>query len=230
MKPRVLYVDDEPHNLTALKRLFRHERFHFIIFSSPKAALVKIDEIKPAVVISDYRMPEMIGTLFLEAVKKRQPDSVRIILTGHADLEMAIAAINQDNVFRFIQKPWDDNELRAQLYAALDYHSMIAGWRAFEEKRTGETIIKKERLQAMHEIAITVRHELSQSMAVISGYSQLLQGHLDQNPLLSTYLSNIVLQIKKVGELTTKITSISGCETPAYLGVEKMTDSEMNPG
>lgn len=213
MKTRVVYVDDEPKNLKALKRLFRDEPFKLIIFSSPRAALAKIHEIKPAVVISDYRMPEMTGTHFLEEVKKRQPDSVRIILTGHADLEMAISAINQDNVFRFIKKPWDDDELKSQIAAALDYHAEISRLRAFEEKGGDETVIKKEQIKAMHELAITVRHQIGQSMTVISGYSNLLQTCLDQDPLLSTYLSNIILQIKRMEELTTKITSITGDQT-----------------
>jgi DNA-binding NtrC family response regulator len=222
MKTHVLYVDDEPNNLKALKRLFHGESFQLIVSSSPKAALAKINEIKPAVVISDYRMPEMPGTIFLKEVKEMQPDSVRIILSGYADLEMAISAINQGNVFRFIEKPWDDEDLKFQIRAALDYHAVISGLRAFEEKGAAETIIKKEQIRAMNELAIAVRHELCQSMAIIAGYSKLLNDCLGKDSVLSVYLSNIAMQIKRMEALTEKITSIADYETLTYIGAAKM--------
>ena len=112
MKDKVLFVDDEQSNLKALKRLFRNEPFDFITYNSPTEALAKIEAIKPAVVISDQRMPEMSGTAFLEQVRNKQPHSVRIILTGHADLKAAMDAINNGHVFRFIQKPWNPEALK----------------------------------------------------------------------------------------------------------------------
>ena len=226
MRKRVVYVDDEPFNLKALKRLFRDEPFHFITFDSPKAALHKIKEIKPAVVISDQRMPEMTGIHFLEEIKKRQPDTVRIILTGQADLEIAISAINQGNVFRFFQKPWDESELKAEIAAALEYHQIISGMRAIAEKGVDEAAIKKERMKGVRELAITVRHELGPSMTIISGYSQLLQGYLDQDAIFYTYLSNIVSQIRKMEEIIAGITSIAKDETTRYLGNERMLDMD----
>jgi len=213
MKERVLCVDDEPNVLKALKRLFRDQPFHFITFSSPGAALKKIDEIKPAVVISDQRMPEMDGTRFLEAVKERLPDSVRIMLTGHADLEVALSAINQSGVFRFIRKPWNDEELKAQVVSAIAYYQITADLRALEENGLDEIILKRERMTGIRELASAVRHELGRSMAIVCGYSQLVQAHIAEESLLNRYLSNIVHQIKKMEELTLKITSIVRYET-----------------
>jgi two-component system probable response regulator PhcQ len=224
MKPRVLYVDDEPHCLKALKRLFRNEPFHFITFDSPHKALLKLDEIKPAVVVSDQLMPEMEGTQFLEEVKKTHPDAVRILLTGHAELEVAIAAINQGNVFRFITKPWNDGELKAEIASALEYHEEISELRRLAERKRDEIGIQSERLQGARELAITVRHELDQSMTVVSGYAYLIQHYLRKDPLLDTYLSNIVTQMKKMEEITRKITSITRYETTVYAGKERMID------
>jgi DNA-binding NtrC family response regulator len=218
MKPSVLYVDDEPCNLRAFERLFRDEPFHLILFGSAKSALAEIGGLKPAVVISDYRMPEMPGTIFLQEVKRLQPDSVRIILTGYADIEMAISAINQGNVFRFIEKPWNDEDLKFQIRAALDHHAVISGLRAFEEKGAGEKILKKEQLKARNELVITILDELCQSMAIISGYSNLLKDCFDQDSILSVYLSNIVSQLKRMEELKTKITSITDGKTITCVG------------
>ena len=86
MGDKVFYIDDEPSNLTALKRLFRDEAFEFITFDSPVEALNQMETLRPAVVISDQCMPKMLGTEFLERVKDIHSDSVRIILTGNADL------------------------------------------------------------------------------------------------------------------------------------------------
>lgn len=224
MKPRVLYVDDEPHNLKALARLFRDAPFHFITFESPREALAKLDEIKPAVVISDQRMPEISGTQLLEEIKKRLPDTVRILLTGHAELEVAIAAINQGNVFRFIKKPWNDAELKAEVASALEYYEEISGLRKLGDMTADELVIQKERLQGARELAITVRHELGQSMAVISGYAQLIQQSLPKDDIMDKYLTHIVLQVKKMEELTRKITSIARYETTAYVSEERMID------
>ena len=80
--------------------------------------------------------------LYVDEVKKRHPESVRMILTGHADLEAAIAAINKGNVFRFIQKPWDDDKLKAEIAAALEYHEAISGLRLLGEKGVEAALIK----------------------------------------------------------------------------------------
>ena len=70
----------------------------------------------------------------LEKIRKKRPDTVRIILTGHADLDVAISAINQGNVFRFIQKPCNDSEMKAEIRSALEYHEFMSGLHALGEK------------------------------------------------------------------------------------------------
>jgi len=225
MKERILYVDDEPENLKALQRLFRNEQFHFITFESPITALRKIDEIRPAVVISDQRMPDMEGTLFLEKIRKKRPDTVRIILTGHADLDVAILAINQGNVFRFIKKPWDNAAMKAEIISALDYYELISGLHASGEKGLEEIIKKKERLTGVKELAGAVCHELGQPLAIISGYSQLLkQEYLGEDSLICNYLSNVIIQIEKMNDITTKIKSIARYETCKCFGKQKIID------
>lgn len=208
MKKCVLYVDDESNNLRALERLLHGEPFELALFNSPEEALDKINEIRPAVVISDYRMPQMPGTVFLEKVKKEQPDSIRIILTGYPDLEMAISSINRGNVFRFIEKPWNENELKSQIKAALDYHEAISTLHAFGKSGSAETVLKKEQIKAMNEQSISVRHELYQYIAIITAYSNMLKEYLEKDSIPSTYLANIFVQLKKMERATTKITTI----------------------
>jgi diguanylate cyclase (GGDEF)-like protein len=104
----ILCVDDEPSVLTALKRNFRQESFNVITTTSPYEALDLLAEQNFAAVISDYRMPKILGTDLLSEVRQLQPDTSRILLTGQADLNGVIAAVNEGGIHKFFLKPWDN--------------------------------------------------------------------------------------------------------------------------
>jgi response regulator RpfG family c-di-GMP phosphodiesterase len=209
MKPKVLYVDDELANLKALKRLFRNEPFDFISFDSPLTALEQIDGIKPAVVISDQRMPEMDGTVFLEKVRNRQPDTVRIIITGHPDLEAAIEAINKGHVFQFIQKPWNDKDLIAQVRSALAYQASSLSLHSMVDCLIDEVIDNEKTQKNMRQLAAAVYCELDQPLMIMAGYIQLLQGFLKNDEIPRRYLANMALQIDRIVKLEEKIKSLA---------------------
>ncbi|WP_428633495.1 response regulator, partial [Sedimenticola sp.] len=78
-------------------------------------------------VVSDQRMPQMPGTEFLRAVQQMHPDSVRLILSGYADVEAVSAALNEGVVYKFFSKPWDDNQLRTEIREAFQYYKALAG-------------------------------------------------------------------------------------------------------
>ena len=107
-RPRVLCVDDEPQVLEGLAlNLRRHYEVH--VAGSGAEGLQRLEQDGPfAVVLSDMRMPGMTGAVFLAHVRQRAPDSVRLLLTGHAELDAAIAAINTGHIFRFLAKPCPD--------------------------------------------------------------------------------------------------------------------------
>ncbi|TAL69918.1 MAG: response regulator [Bacteroidetes bacterium] len=105
MNNRILLVDDDYDILSAYKRNLRRD-FEISTASSGIEGIERIRESEPyAVIVSDYNMPKMNGIEFLSLVRKTSPDSVRVMLTGYADLETAIEAVNQGNVFRFLTKP-----------------------------------------------------------------------------------------------------------------------------
>lgn len=107
----ILYVDDEAHNLTSFAATFRKEyRIHTATNGNDALEIMRNNEIK--LVITDQRMPEMTGIQLLEKLTPEFPDSIRMILTGFSDIEVIIEAINSGRVFRYITKPWDENELR----------------------------------------------------------------------------------------------------------------------
>ena len=125
-RERVLCVDDEPSILDGLRREL-NRRFDVTTALSGAAGLEALEREGPfAVVVSDMRMPGMDGATFLGHVRERAPETVRVLLTGHADLEGAIAAVNQGNIFRFLTKPCPRDILMEALEtSARAYHQGV---------------------------------------------------------------------------------------------------------
>lgn len=109
--PTLLLVDDEPSILSALRRLFRPQGYRILTAEGGRAGLAILEQEHVDLVISDMRMPEMDGATFLKQVRERWPQIVRILLTGYADITSTVAAINEGEIYRYIAKPWDDNEM-----------------------------------------------------------------------------------------------------------------------
>lgn len=129
MAEKILCVDDELNILLSLQRQLR-KQFHIESALGPEKALAAIEREGPyAVIVSDLQMPGMTGLELLAKVKELSPDSVRIMLTGQADLETAIAAVNQGSIFRFLTKPCSAEELAATLEAALEQHRLVTAER-----------------------------------------------------------------------------------------------------
>jgi putative nucleotidyltransferase with HDIG domain len=117
----VLFVDDEPNILKAVQRLLRHEPLQVVCTSRPAEALDLLERVPAQVVVSDQRMPEMCGVDLLSAVRERHSDVVRMMMTGHTDMHVAVDAINRGEIYRLITKPWNDEELKATLRQAFDH-------------------------------------------------------------------------------------------------------------
>jgi response regulator RpfG family c-di-GMP phosphodiesterase len=116
----LLCVDDESNILSSLRRLFRQDGYRVLIATSGAEGLRLLEGEAVDLVISDMRMPEMDGARFLAQVRARWPDAVRILLTGYADIASTVAAINQGEIYRYISKPWDDNDVRLIVRHALE--------------------------------------------------------------------------------------------------------------
>jgi len=124
---RIMLVDDEPNILNALRRTLGtkitdgQDTFPVTVetFEQPELALQRAKDVKVDVVMSDYRMPGMDGVTFLKAFRKLQPNAMRLILSGYADLSALIGAINEAQIYRFISKPWHDYEVITNIVQAL---------------------------------------------------------------------------------------------------------------
>lgn len=117
-KPTVLLVDDEESILSALRRLLRREPFHILTASGGQAGLDELARNRVDVIVSDQRMPGMSGIEFLRRAKELYPDTVRIVLSGYADLQSITDAINEGAIYKFLSKPWDDDQIKAEIAEA----------------------------------------------------------------------------------------------------------------
>jgi response regulator RpfG family c-di-GMP phosphodiesterase len=134
MSRRILCVDDEPNLLQALERQFRRQ-FEIRTAVGPELGLQAIAEAGPfAVVVSDLQMPVMDGNHFLARVREVSPDTVRVLLTGHADLGDAIAAVNEGHIFQFLTKPCPSHVLARTLETALEQYRLITAEREILEQ------------------------------------------------------------------------------------------------
>jgi len=121
---KILLVDDEPRVTSALSKVLRGQPYEVICADSGDEALRLLDEHSIQVVVSDERMPGMSGSQLLSTVRRLHPTTIRIMLTGHANTEAAIRAINEGEVYRFFSKPCNAAELAATIRQALQQHEL----------------------------------------------------------------------------------------------------------
>jgi len=120
-KISVLYVDDERHNLYAFRASFRNDYQIFIAESAEEGRLILAEQLIH-VVVADQRMPKETGIEFLESIKKTHPYCMRILLTGYTDIQAVISAVNLGNIYRYLQKPWQEEEIKEAIQSAFEVY------------------------------------------------------------------------------------------------------------
>ncbi|PMV85315.1 MULTISPECIES: HD domain-containing phosphohydrolase [unclassified Pseudomonas] len=150
-KPTILLVDDEESILNSLRRLLRGQPYEVLLATSGEQALDIMAKQPVDLVMSDARMPNMDGATLLAHIHQRHPDTLRILLTGYADLTMIVKAINDGQIDRYISKPWHDEELLLTLRQSLAYqrsererlHLVQETWEQNEELRLLNATLEK---------------------------------------------------------------------------------------
>jgi sigma-B regulation protein RsbU (phosphoserine phosphatase) len=119
----ILYIDDEEQNLISFRSTFRRD-YHIHVATSGKEGLEIMEKHHIQLVITDQRMPDMTGIEFLEQIVPLYPDCMRMIMTGFSDMEAIIQAINKGNIYRYISKPWNREELKMNIDSALEVYNL----------------------------------------------------------------------------------------------------------
>ncbi|MCX5827872.1 MAG: ATP-binding protein [Deltaproteobacteria bacterium] len=209
---RILFVDDEPSLLNIMERLFLFEDYEILTATSGEEGLRKFEESSPIhIVISDYRMPEMSGVEFLEEVYKKWPDTVRMILSGYADLDAVILAINRGHIYKFISKPWNNDEMKVTVATALERYFLrkrnqeltesllqkneelrqfnekleqLVADRTAELMQTQEQLVQSEKLAAIGILAAGIAHEIKNPLAIITMGMEYMKSVIGDNAML----------------------------------------------
>ncbi|MDH4332130.1 MAG: response regulator [Desulfobulbaceae bacterium] len=177
----IFFVDDENHLLRAIERIFADEEgLNLCVFDNPEEALKRLETSVAAVVVTDQKMPSMQGTDFLEIVKARWPDAIRIIMSGYADLDVMMEGINKNNIFRFINKPFNNSELVLAVREALNHYNVSQENKrlhAVTRKQNDELVLLTRQLESkVYEKTAQIRHNEEQLQELVKKLEQALDG------------------------------------------------------
>lgn len=207
---QLLIVDDEEEILKSLRRQFRRDYDVYTARSAEEAYRILLEH-PIQVIISDQRMPEVNGSEFFSRMKDEFPDAVRLLLTGYADIQAVISAINDGQIFRYITKPWDPQELNTIVREAFHRFTLVMqSRRLYNELREANALLEervKERTARLEELAERLRtlveqrdsfigmaaHDLRTPIQVVQGFTDLLL-HPKTDP---TEYRNFVLIIQE---------------------------------
>lgn len=145
----VLYIDDEPHNLTAFKASFRRD-FNIFLANSAIEARKIIDENDIHIILSDQRMPVTTGIEFFESLIQTHPEPIRILITGYTDISAVIDAINRGQVYKYLTKPWNEDDVRIFINRAYEVFSL----------RRKNTELSKKLVDANRKLEFLLRQSL----------------------------------------------------------------------
>lgn len=166
---RILCVDDEPNVLRSIERMFLDEEYDILTASSGEEGLeILCSNRNIQVILSDYRMPGMNGVDFLKEARKQRPETIRIVLSGYADTAAVVAAINEGQIYKFIPKPWNDDELKVTVAKAIETFNLHQE----NIKLSKQLRVKNEELEQLNtnlELLVADRTEelVSQNQALV---------------------------------------------------------------
>jgi two-component system NtrC family sensor kinase len=207
MSVKVLFVDDDEANLIVCEAACAGD-FEVLTATSAEAAMAHMRREEVGVIIADQRMPGTSGVELLERVRIEYPDTVRLLITAYSDVQAAVAAINRGRVRRYLRKPWEPDELRAELGDALDVYSMSRKLSALEV-RLRET----ERVYALGVVAASIAHEMKNPMMWVTNSLSFAQKELRR-----------LAEQTNAGGIKQQIEEIEASLTDTRTGVDRVVD------
>ncbi|MCJ7601228.1 MAG: response regulator [Desulfobulbaceae bacterium] len=200
----ILFVDDEKSILKALRRIFLDDNYHILTAGSGQEALDLLNAgEKPAVIISDQQMPGMDGAEFLTRARKILPESIRMVLTGYTDINAAMESINRGGIYRYILKPWNDEELKLAVRDAVLLFELVAENRRLTMELEKNNIALVELNASLEQKVAERTRALREIIRELEGRDRMQQYLMEVHPL-QDLLQTILAVVRDV-------VSISGC-------------------
>lgn len=231
-REKILIVDDDENVLKSLVRLFQEDNYAIFTACDGIEGLALVKKHLFHIVISDYRMPKMNGIEFLKNVKRIASSTIRIILTVYADIDIAIAAINEGHVYKFLLKPWDEELLKIEIKKSLDHFDLVQQQKELQEElgqknkmlenmnknleklveeRT-QQLIHSEKMATLGQLAAQIGHEINNVLTILKGRTELLE----YNKTDAEYIDNTIkIFMREIDSLTIQARNLLTIGKPA---------------
>lgn len=197
MNPTILIVDDEQHILNSINRTLRHD-YNVILSLDGKSALQVLREQEVAAILADQRMPGLSGSEFFRQAIKIQPDTTRVLITGYADIEAVIQAVNDGQIYYYIEKPWEPEDLKLVMTRAVERYQLI-----------------KKNKELLHELEIANQQ--------LSNENIVLKKDVEQK----YNFSNIIGESKAMQDVYDLMKKVIPTDTTVYISGETGTGKEL---
>ncbi|HSG06184.1 MAG TPA: ATP-binding protein, partial [Nitrospiria bacterium] len=175
LKYPILYVDDEPLALETFKAQFE-EDFSIYTANNADEALALLAEKEIFVLLADQRMPGLSGVELLARVKESHPEAIRMLITAYSDMEVVVDAINSGNVYRYVSKPYNEDEVRNMIRQGIETTYLIRDRKRLEAEKAENTrlMARANRLSAVGTLAAGMAHEINNPLTAVSAFLQML--------------------------------------------------------
>jgi signal transduction histidine kinase len=213
MPPVVYVVDDDTLVTESLSRALALETDWTVLpFNDGALALAAMPARPPDAVLSDFKMPGMDGLVFLGRVRTHHPDAVLMLLTGYADKESAIRAINEVGIWQYVEKPWDLGDLIVKITQGLERRALVAELRDKNRtlrlrldqlERAHDELVRAERLAAVGRVASGLAHEIGNQLALV-GYAEAIRDRV-VDPEVASFADVIVAAQRRLATLVDEI-------------------------
>lgn len=220
---RLIYlIDDDSNILSSLKRLLKSKEYSVFTFTNGNLGLKALEDNDVAILVTDYNMPEISGIEVLKKAREISPDTIRVMITGALDIELALDAISHGEVYRIIQKPWNDLEFMLTIEQCFEKYNLIQ-----ENYKLQENLLNQTKVEMVRALIVTLNHEINNSLTCLSICIEQISCAQANNQLPDNYselLKEMKFRLNQMAEFIKKLKNIEEIKMTEYIKGTMMID------